>query len=113
MLCPACKNFRPANNAPCPQCNAPAPMVGSNVNQGNTSWNNQNQANFGGSNAGGSWGNQGQANWGDSSPNFGSSVNLRNTGTLGNNGPWQNSPEPTVPFQQSPIGNGGSSWAQA
>lgn len=122
MLCPACKNFRPANNTPCPQCNAPAPMVGGNVNQSNASfaasWNNQNQTNFGGSNAGGSWGNQSQANWGNSSPNFGSSINLgstatlKNTGALGNSGPWQNSPEPPVPFQQSPIGNGGSRWAQ-
>ena len=29
MLCPACNNFRPANDAPCPWCNAPASSVGS------------------------------------------------------------------------------------
>jgi|GEM_PF-528026 len=28
MLCPACKNFRPANNTPCPWCNAPAAQAG-------------------------------------------------------------------------------------
>ncbi len=28
MLCPFCNAFRPANNAPCPQCNASSPMVG-------------------------------------------------------------------------------------
>ncbi len=28
MLCPFCNTFRPPNNAPCPQCNAPSPLVG-------------------------------------------------------------------------------------
>jgi hypothetical protein len=28
MLCPSCNAFRAANNAPCPQCNAPSPLVG-------------------------------------------------------------------------------------
>jgi len=28
MLCPFCNAFRPANNAPCPQCNAPSPLAG-------------------------------------------------------------------------------------
>jgi hypothetical protein len=28
MLCPYCNAFRPANNAPCPQCNAPSPLAG-------------------------------------------------------------------------------------
>jgi hypothetical protein len=28
MLCPLCNAFRPSNNAPCPQCNAPSPLVG-------------------------------------------------------------------------------------
>jgi hypothetical protein len=28
MLCPFCNTFRPASNAPCPQCNAPSPLVG-------------------------------------------------------------------------------------
>ncbi|HVB74186.1 MAG TPA: hypothetical protein VNE38_11585 [Ktedonobacteraceae bacterium] len=33
MLCPVCRTFRPANNGPCPQCNAPAPVAG--VQNGN------------------------------------------------------------------------------
>ncbi len=28
MLCPTCHTFRPANNGPCPQCQAPSPLVG-------------------------------------------------------------------------------------
>ena len=28
MLCPFCNAFRPANNAHCPQCNAPSPLAG-------------------------------------------------------------------------------------
>ena len=28
MLCPSCHTFRPVNNGPCPQCNAPSPMAG-------------------------------------------------------------------------------------
>ncbi|HEY6286610.1 MAG TPA: hypothetical protein VIX20_13180 [Ktedonobacteraceae bacterium] len=28
MLCPSCNTFRPANNGPCPQCNAPSPLAG-------------------------------------------------------------------------------------
>ena len=28
MLCPSCNAFRPANNAPCPQCKAPSPLAG-------------------------------------------------------------------------------------
>ena len=32
MLCPSCNTFRPANNAPCPQCNAPSPLVGETGN---------------------------------------------------------------------------------
>jgi hypothetical protein len=28
MLCPSCNAYRPANNAPCPQCHAPSPLVG-------------------------------------------------------------------------------------
>lgn len=35
MLCPACNNFRPANEAPCPWCNAPAASAG-------TAWGGQN-----------------------------------------------------------------------
>jgi hypothetical protein len=35
MLCPFCNAFRPANNAHCPQCNAPSPLAG------NTGWQNQ------------------------------------------------------------------------
>ena len=27
MLCPSCKNFRPANNAPCPACQAASPLM--------------------------------------------------------------------------------------
>lgn len=27
MLCPSCNAFRPANNVPCPQCNAPSPLA--------------------------------------------------------------------------------------
>jgi hypothetical protein len=27
MLCPSCNAFRPANNAPCPQCRAPSPLA--------------------------------------------------------------------------------------
>src|ERR671927_405619 len=26
MLCPYCNTFRPANEAPCPQCGAPSPL---------------------------------------------------------------------------------------
>lgn len=40
MLCPSCKNFRPANNGPCPWCNAPAAQAG-------TAWGGQNTS-FGG-----------------------------------------------------------------
>lgn len=28
MFCPSCNSFRPANNGPCPHCNAPSPLVG-------------------------------------------------------------------------------------
>jgi hypothetical protein len=28
MLCPSCNTFRPANNGPCPQCNARSPLMG-------------------------------------------------------------------------------------
>ena len=35
MLCPFCNAFRPANSAPCTQCNAPSPLAG------NTGWQNQ------------------------------------------------------------------------
>ena len=28
MLCPSCNSFRPANNGPCPHCNAPSPLMG-------------------------------------------------------------------------------------
>ena len=28
MLCPSCNTFRPANSGPCPQCNAPSPLMG-------------------------------------------------------------------------------------
>lgn len=27
MLCPSCNTFRPANTKPCPQCNAPSPLM--------------------------------------------------------------------------------------
>ena len=32
MLCPSCNIFRPANNGPCPRCNAPSPLVGETGN---------------------------------------------------------------------------------
>lgn len=32
MLCPTCNAFRPVNNAPCPRCNAPSPLVGETGN---------------------------------------------------------------------------------
>ena len=32
MLCPSCHTFRPVNNGPCPQCNAPSPMMGGQQN---------------------------------------------------------------------------------
>lgn len=28
MICPSCNNFRPANQALCPYCNAPSPLIG-------------------------------------------------------------------------------------
>jgi len=36
MLCPFCNAFRPANNAPCQQCNAPSPLVGNASGQNQT-----------------------------------------------------------------------------
>jgi hypothetical protein len=33
MLCPFCNTFRPAKNAPCPQCNAPSPLAGNSGGQ--------------------------------------------------------------------------------
>ena len=43
MLCPFCNTFRPANNGPCPQCNAPSPLAENAVRQNQipahaTSW---------------------------------------------------------------------------
>lgn len=50
MLCPACNNFRPANEAPCPWCNAPAASAG-------TAWGGQNASFDAGQNqSGNSWG---------------------------------------------------------
>lgn len=40
MLCPSCNNFRPANNAPCPMCQAPSPLV-SNASAAGNSWGEQ------------------------------------------------------------------------
>lgn len=65
MLCPACHNFRPTNNAPCPWCNAPAPSAGNAWGGQNISFPaNQDQAAFGnswgGSAASGSDWNSGQ-----------------------------------------------------
>ena len=34
MLCPSCNTFRPANNGPCPYCNAPSPLMGEQHNNG-------------------------------------------------------------------------------
>lgn len=61
MQCPSCNGFRPANNAPCPLCNAPSPLVTEAWNGQNSSFpGNQNQAGWGGS------GIQNQAAWGGS-----------------------------------------------
>lgn len=47
MLCPSCNNFRPANSAPCPFCNAPASLAGDAWGGQNASFaGNQNQAGF-------------------------------------------------------------------
>ncbi len=38
MLCPYCNTFRPANKAPCPQCNAPSPLVEGSGSGYQTPW---------------------------------------------------------------------------
>ena len=58
MLCPFCNAFRPANNAPCPQCNAPSPLV---VNAGGQDQTQAPATSWGGPitpASGNAWGNQ-------------------------------------------------------
>lgn len=60
MLCPSCKNFRPANNAPCPFCQAPSPLGQNQATGQGSGWSGQQP--FGGS---GVWGGLGasEADW--------------------------------------------------
>jgi hypothetical protein len=64
MLCPSCNNFRPADNTPCPFCNAPAPAAGGAWGGQNASFvGNQDQSGFASS-----WGGPGADNTGWNSP---------------------------------------------
>lgn len=60
MQCPSCNGFRPANNAPCPLCNAPSPLI-------TEAWNGQNSGFAGAQQA--AWGGSGvqQNDWSGSS----------------------------------------------
>lgn len=84
MLCPSCNNFRPASNAPCPFCNAPASLAGDAWGGQNASFaGNQNQSSFANS-------------WGDPA---GSSTN------------WQ-SPSGQLPFPAASWQNPSASGVQ-
>jgi len=134
MQCPSCNGFRPADNAPCPLCSAPSPLVTEAWNGQNSSFpGNQNQANWGGSSvqnqaAWGGSGVQNQANWGGSGvqnqaawggsgvqnqANWGGS-GVQNQAAWGGSGAtqndWSGSPSGQMAFPSPP--NFGGSGAQ-
>src|SRR5258708_5408135 len=118
MLCPSCNNFRPANNASCPLCKAPSPLVndgwgGNNASFSGNAWGNQSQdqANFATS-----WGNPGGTgtgplnnNWNNSVPSGQLPITSNNWGDPAASGVQQMG-FPTVGQQQG--NNNSSFWSQ-